>query len=131
MSGAFREAMHDAGVEPGRFAHRDHVRVAWLLLARHGFAAGEEAFAAGLRAFASAHGAPERYHETLTRFWLRLVAHAMRARPEIADPESFVGAVPLLLDKSLPERHWSRSLLWSETARREFAEPDLLPLPTH
>lgn len=121
--------MHDAGASPDRFGHREHVRVAWLLLARHGVAAGGDAFAMGLRRFAAAHGVPDKYHETLTRFWLRLVAHAMDVRPELSDPDEFVGAFPLLLDKSLPERHWSFEVLWSDQARRAFVEPDVLALP--
>ena len=129
MSDPFLDAMHAAGVAPDRFGHRDHVRVTWLLLARHGCDAGSDAFVGGLRRFAAAHGVGERYHETLTRFWLRLIAHAMHERPELADPDAFVDAFPLLLDKSLPERHWSPALLWSDDARRAFVEPDLLALP--
>jgi hypothetical protein len=121
--------MRDAGAARDRFGHRDHLRVAWLLLARVGVAAGAEAFVAGLRRFAAAHGASDKYHETLTRFWLRLVAHAMGERPELAHPDAFLDAFPLLLEKALAERHWSREVLWSDTARREFVEPDLLPLP--
>ena len=125
----FVQALHDGGVAPERFGHRDHVRVAWLLLSRHGAAAGSDTFAAGLRRFAAAHDVADRYHETLTQFWLRLVAHAMGERPELDDPDVFVKAFPALLDKSLPERHWSRELLWSDAARRAFVEPDLLALP--
>ena len=125
----FVGALHDAGVAPDRFGHRDHVRVAWLLLSRHGPAAGSDAFVFGLRRFAAAHGVAERYHETLTQFWLHVVAHAIAERPELEDPDTFVAAFPLLLDKSLPERHWSRDVLWSDAARRAFVEPDLLALP--
>jgi hypothetical protein len=125
----FVQALHEAGVAPDRFGHGDHVRVAWLLLSRHGPAAGSDAFVAGLRRFAAAHGVADRYHETLTRFWLRLVTHAIGERPELDDADAFVKAFPLLLDKSLPERHWSRELLWSDAARRAFVEPDLLALP--
>jgi hypothetical protein len=36
---------------------------------------------------------------------------------------------PMLLDKALPLRHWSREALFSDAARAAWAEPDILPLP--
>ena len=129
MTASFTQALEEAGVSGGSFRHRDHVRVAWLLLRREGAEAGSETFVRGLRAFAAAHRANDKYHETLTRFWLRLVAHTIEVRPQIHDADAFLAAFPFLLDKTLVERHWSRDALWSDDARMRYVEPDLLPLP--
>jgi hypothetical protein len=44
--------------------------------------------------------------------------------------EEFIARNPQLLDCQLPERHYSSETLWSAGARREWVEPDLLPLPS-
>jgi hypothetical protein len=83
----------------------------------------------GIRRYAAAHGAATRYHETLTAFWVRLVAHRVSVRPELEDFDAFLAAFPLLVDKGIAERHWSDAALWSEEARAGWREPDLRPLP--
>jgi hypothetical protein len=113
----------------GRFRHVDHLYVAWRLVRDHGLARGAQLFADGLRALTEAHGQATKYHETLTQFWLRLVAHCVDSRPEIADFDSFLEAFPLLSDSSLAARHWSDGILSSREARRAWIAPDLRPLP--
>jgi len=101
------------------FPHRDHLRPAWLMVRRFGLEEGGDR--------AAAQGVPDRYHETITRFWLRLVDHAVGVRPEIDDFDRFLEAFPLLLHGSLPRRHWSEGPL--EHGRRAWREPELAPLP--
>jgi hypothetical protein len=124
----FLEAFSGGRLRNDEFHHRDHLRLTWLMLRRLGSEAGGEAVAAGIRRFAAAHGHVSRYHETMTRFWIRLVDHSMRVRPA-ASFEELLQAFPMLLDKSLPFRHWTRERMMSEAARRDFVEPDLLRLP--
>ena len=124
----FLEAFSSGRLANEAFHHRDHLRLTWLLLRRLGSEAGGEAVAGGIRRFAAGHGHQSRYHETMTRFWIRLVDHTMRVRP-VASFEELVEAFPMLLDKSLPFRHWTRERMMSEAARRDFLEPDLLALP--
>jgi N-formylglutamate deformylase len=60
-----------APFESGRlheFRHRDHLRLAWLELRRHGRERGGDLVAAGIRRFSAARGQADRYHETITRF---------------------------------------------------------------
>ena len=66
--------------------------------------------------------------ETLTAFWVRLVAHAVQDDPDIDDVDDFLHAYPLLLDGQLPLRHWSRDALFMRAARTSWQEPDLIPL---
>ena len=111
------------------FRHRDHLRLAWLQVRRLGPEAAAEAVAQGISRFAATHGATAKYHDTMTRFWVRIVAHMAEARPDIDDFDRFLEAFPSLLDKSLPFRHWERETMLSPAARLAWVEPDVLPLP--
>lgn len=125
----FLRAFMTATLSNDQFRHRDHLRMTWLMLYRLGPQAGGEAITAGIRQFANAHGHGPKYHETMTRFWIWLVGHAMRTRPDIGSFEEFVDALPVLLDKALPFRHWSQDRLMSPAARAAWIDPEILPLP--
>jgi hypothetical protein len=111
------------------FHHRDHLRLAWLVARRHGREAAAGIVAAGLRRYAAAHGHAAAYHETMTRLWAALVAHAAEPRSGIDDFDRFLAAHPALLDRHLPLRHWTRAALFAPAARLAWREPDVLPLP--
>jgi hypothetical protein len=111
------------------FHHRDHLRLAWLAVKRHGASAARDLVGGGIRRFAEAHGHGDRFHETLTGFWVSIVAHAIDDAPEIEDFDTFLRAYPLLLNAQLPLRHWRRDTLFGATARGAWREPDLAPLP--
>jgi hypothetical protein len=116
--------------ETGRldaFTHRDHLRVAFAYARRGGVDHAVERARHGLRHITAAHGQPERYHETLTTAWARVIAHHAATHPGGFD--AFVAAHPRLLDRDLLLAHYSRELLFSPTARARFVEPDLLALP--
>jgi hypothetical protein len=117
-----------ASLPGGAFRHRDHVRLAWLAVRETDEPV--RTVREAIRGYAAAHGAAAKYHETLTAFWVRLVAHCVAARPGLDDFEEFVAAFPLLLDKAIAERHWSAGALWSAEARAAWREPDLLPMPS-
>lgn len=109
-----------------RLGHREHVRLAWLAL-RADRTRGGEGVARILRTVAAAHGEAERFHETVTGFWLRLVEHTLDVAPGLDDFDAYLRRFPLLLDRSLLGRHWSRDAL--AAGRTAWVEPDLLPLP--
>jgi hypothetical protein len=111
------------------FRHRDHLRLAWLAVRRHGGGAAEEVVTAGIQRFAQHHSHGPAYHDTMTRFWVRLVAHAVSDRPEIEGFEEFLVAYPMLLDKNTPLQHWSRDTMFGAEARAKWQEPDLVALP--
>lgn len=125
----FLRCFMDCTLPNDRFHHRDHLRLVWLLTRRLGAEQAAIETAAGIRRFAAAQGHTQKYHETMTQFWLRLVAHLIRQRPEIQDFERFIAAYPQLMDKHLPLRHWRSDTMFGQTARATWVEPDLLPLP--
>jgi hypothetical protein len=127
------EIIHAAlaeAVSPAGFHHRDHVRLAWRLNRELDVAAAPGAIARAIQHIAAHHGEPGKYHETLTRFWARIVGYHTQRGPKFADFEQFIAAYPQLLDKGLPARHWRRETLYSDAARAAWVEPDLLALPS-
>jgi hypothetical protein len=54
-----------------------------------------------IQKFAVANGAPKRYHDTMTRFWVRLVGHAMENAPDAGSIDALLAMFPVLLDKTL------------------------------
>ena len=111
------------------FRHRDHLRLAWLVARRHGREAAAPIVGAAIRRYAEAHGHGSAYHETMTRFWVALVVHAAELHSDVDDFDRFLDAHPMLLDRSLPLRHWSREALFGDAARAAWRAPDVLPLP--
>ncbi len=64
----------------------------------------------------------------MTRFWTWSVGHAITAKPAVDSFDAFLRAFPLLLDKSLPLRHWRRETIFTPQARAGWVEPDLRAL---
>ena len=73
--------------------------------------------------------APQKYHHTVSRAWVEIVAHHVDADPDCADFDTFAARHPALLDKRLLSRHYRSSTLAAAPARRGWVEPDLLPFP--
>jgi hypothetical protein len=120
-----------ARFEAGRltsFDHRDHLRVAFAYARRGGVDHAVARARRGLRHLAAAHGEPERYHETLTTAWARVVAHHALADRD-RDFEGLLATHPQLLRRDLLLRHYTRERLLGAAARARFVEPDLLALP--
>jgi hypothetical protein len=90
---------------------------------------GIQKIADGIRRFAAANGADNKYHETITVFWARMVSYAISCAPEIADFDVFIETFPHLLDSTLLKRHYSVDVIRSEAARRAWIAPDVIPMP--
>jgi len=110
------------------FHHASHLHVAWVYLAES--SSVQEAakkMRNTLRRFAAAAGKPEKYHETITLFWVHLLSRAHAASG--AEPlEGIVHANPQLLEKNFPLAYYSAERLFSVEARSSWVAPDLKPL---
>ena len=125
----FLKLFHEGALTGDEFRHRGHLRLARLVLSRHPRDEAEQIVAREIRMFAVANGASNRYHDTLTRFWVRLLSHAMENAPGARTIDELLNVFPFLLDKSLPYRHWRGETFNSDPARTGWVEPDLVPLP--
>lgn len=113
------------------FGHREHLELAWHYLQDYDLQQAHRVVASAIRQVADLHGAPNKYHETITSFWIRLVAiHATSSGAESFD--QFIAENPRLLSSDLLLRHYSRGLLQTQNARAAALAPDLRELPqTH
>jgi len=130
---ALLEAFESQAIPCSRWHHKEHLRVAYLLLERGSLEEALGRMRTGLIALNGRHGVPESldrgYHETLTQLWLR-VLHGLRGTWGAgAGFEAFLERYPFLLDRLLSRIYYSRERLRSERAKREFVEPDLAPFP--
>ena len=110
------------------FDHRQHVKFAWSVLEELPVPEAVDLVGAEIREFAALH-APGKYHETLTHFWVYLVAHT-RAHGDVrADFDEHLARNQILMNSSAQRFHYSPAVLTSQRAREEFVGPDLLALP--
>jgi len=117
------------------WTHEAHLRVGLWHLLRFTPAEAMARMQMGIRALDAAHGTPNsgdwRYHETVTQFYVVLLGDFLeghdRSMPEDRVAESLI---ELLGDRDLPLQYYSRARLSSPSARRQWVEPDLRPLPS-
>ena len=123
----FARAFERGGVPPAEFGHRAHLRVAWVYVNE---GPSPEAALARMREavqrFAAAAGASQKYHETITVLWMRLLEDARAGAPQGCAFEQLLERRPELGDKELPLRYYSRERLFSDEARAQWVAPDLL-----
>jgi hypothetical protein len=125
----FIDSFESCQYPAAQFKHADHIRLAWIYIRRHGVVEAEVRIRGSIRRFATSVGKSEKYHETMTRAWLRLVYAAYLATPDVADFASFAGLHLWLLEKAALLSFYSQQVLSSENARHTWVEPDLRPLP--
>jgi hypothetical protein len=102
----FLRAFERGEIANADFHHGSHLRLALAYLEESSSVdEAAERMASALRRFAASAGHPEKYHHTVTLFWMHMVAR--------------------LLDKNLPLAYYSRERLWSDAARAGWLEPDL------
>ena len=124
----FDALMAEVMADADRFGHRQHIHLTWLAVRRYGVDAATALVSDGIQQTARYAGAPQKYHATVSRAWVQLVAHHVAAGDD-NDFSAFVDRHPALLDKRLLTRHYRSSTLAAAEARSGWVEPDLEPLP--
>ena len=115
---------------PANFNHREHLLVALYYLTRMDEKDALELVRARINAYVRAHGVnPSLYHETVTVFWLKRVRAYLERAPAGLGLAGMVNALAAECGRSrLIFDYYSKELIDTETARREWVEPDLKPL---
>lgn len=107
------------------FHHASHLHVAWVYLTESSSVQqAARKMRNTLRRFAAAAGKPEKYHETITLFWLHFLSR-VHAASRAERLEDIVQANPQLLEKNFPLAYYSTERLFSDEARTSWVEPDL------
>lgn len=110
------------------FGHRQHVELAWRYLATRDADEAADAVAGAIRQVAAAHGQADRFHETITRSWVRCVS-VHRERWPAGTFAEFLDRNPRLLDSGLLSHFYSPELLGSPEAQDRWVSPDRHELP--
>lgn len=119
----------NAGHPPGPFGHREHLRLAWLAIETGDtIESAAHKVSAAIRAIAAAHGAPQKYNQTVTVAWLLIVDH-LRIATDGSGFDVMLASNPWLFDKRLLLRHYRSQTLASDAARSSYVAPDLRPIP--
>jgi hypothetical protein len=119
----FGQLLHEAVPAGVHFGHRQHVHLTWLAVRRCGMPAAVDVVSDGIQRTARYAGAPQKYHATVSRAWVEIVAHHADATPT-ADFASFADANPEVLDKRLLSRFYTSAVLAGAEARSGWVPPD-------
>jgi hypothetical protein len=120
----FLDALHTCSLPKEQFGNADHFRLAWLHLQGRSVAEAEYLMRSGIRTFGAHHGRLDKYHETITLAWVRLLAS--HKEPTF---EEFLRVNEARLNLATLHRYWTPELLASETARLSWVPPDRAQLP--
>lgn len=119
------ESLESGTIDVDAFDHEAHVYVAWCYFAEFPPELAADRFCGAFRRLTEKIGAPDKYHETITRFFLQLIAERRGNDPAEGWPafrrsnEDLCSAAAVLL-----HRHYSQELLSSDRARGSFVMPD-------
>lgn len=120
-----RRLFESARLPASRFHHENHVRLAWIYLRAHDPELATALFCRDLKAYAASLDVPDKYHETITRFFLDLILERLQDS-ESEDWDSFRSQHPdLVADApSLLRKHYLEDTLRSVEARKTYVKPD-------
>ena len=119
------DALEKGTLDAATFDHAAHVYAAWLYLEEFPLADAIARFSAALRRLTATLGVPGKYHETVTWFFMLLIAER-RAAGDLDDWFAFRRNNADLFGNAgdVIGRYYSSELLASERARRSFVLPD-------
>jgi len=126
---AFVEAFESCRLPAAQFHHADHIRLAWILLGKLSEQEATSRIEQAIRRFAAHNRVGQKYHQTITVAWMKLVAAARSASPQATRFEEFVALHPELLHVKNLERYFTRERLADPEARYRWVEPDICDLP--
>jgi hypothetical protein len=126
----FERRFSSGALSPEEFGHQAHLRLAYIHLVTHGPDEAVTTFREALLGFLSHHQiGPAKFHETLTQAWLQAVWHFMQRYGDTTSADDFLQRSSVLHDSKVMLTHYSRAVLFSEEAKKQFVEPDRDPIP--
>ena len=118
-------ALEDGTLDAEAFDHEAHVYLGWLFLEEMPLLEAIDRFSSALWRLTAKLGIPGKYHETVTWFFMLLIAER-RANTAGGDWFSFRRKNSDLFagNPSIVSRYYSSDLLASDRARQSFVLPD-------
>ncbi len=123
------EAFEDGAVDPDRFDHEAHINVGWSYLQLYELEEAIDRFSAALRRLTKNLGIETKYHETITWFFMILIAER-RSTSAANDWQVFKKHNADLFARrpSIVSHYYSDERLDTALARTQFLLPDRVPL---
>ncbi|WP_286829946.1 MULTISPECIES: hypothetical protein [Kordiimonas] len=120
----FMAAFEDTSLNANLFNHEAHIRMGWIYATRYPLADAIDRFARALKAYTEALGCADKYHETITWFYMLLIAER-QAETQATSFDAFLAANPdLVATPSILTRYYSQDTLASARARQHYILPD-------
>lgn len=128
---ALYERIRDGSFPPDEFSHAEHIRLAWYYLTEWPLPEAMDRFERDFRGYVARIGAQAKYHHTITRGLLELLATHLDDPALRRDWDAFREDARPAFDNALAllKRYWSEDTLFSDAARRGWVDPDRAPLP--
>jgi GNAT superfamily N-acetyltransferase len=126
----FLKGFEDCTIPDKEWTHAAHVAMAAAYLLKYEWNEALDKARSGIQKFNAHHGgAPQLYHESLTRFWIH-VCHAFLNEVGLPGAEATRALIATYGRRSdLYKEYYLYDALQSEEARREWRTPDAKPLP--
>ncbi len=119
------ESFEGNTLNPAEFTHDKHVRLGWIYCDRYPLAEAISRFKSALTVMVIRTGAADKYHETITWFYMLLInERAMKSSYEtsldfLKDNQDLVKKGGNVLNS-----YYSKELLASDEARKHYLLPD-------
>ncbi len=128
---AFKEQVETFNYPIIDFNHRAHLRLAYIYLVENNTETAIQLMRYTLHQLLQHNDIDPntKYHETLTTAWVLALNYLMNNAEPAEAAHEFLSKNPKILDSKIMMEHYSNDLLFSETARQLFVEPDLKPIP--
>jgi hypothetical protein len=123
------EAFEDGVVDPDQFDHEAHIYLGWSYLEQFELEEAIDRFSAALRRLTKKLGVETKYHETITWFFMILIADR-RSTSESNNWQVFRQCNADLFARrpSIVSQYYSNERLGTSMARTQFVLPDRVPL---
>jgi len=123
------QAFEACTLPPDQFAHHAHMTVALWYLTQLPLDQATDKMRTAIQRFAAFHHQTQLYNETITLFWMKLLDHFLSiAQPNTALADVTQQALIALGSMRFVFSHYSKALVFSEKARHQWVDPDLIPL---
>ena len=134
-------AFENKTIPTSEFSHLAHIAVALAYLERMPQQQALMRMRENIRAYAAHHGVGNLYHETLTTFWMKVLDHVgsnyeldpsrhnLATKSDVPLWQRINAIVARWGNRGPVDAHYTREVIASDEARKDWVPPDREPLP--